>query len=226
MAELRAELQAIVSRVSHDFGGPVRQLRTFASMLLDECGRELPDCAREYIYWIDMASVRLTELLDGINRFSGSARLDASCDVDLAHVVTSYLDELEPDERARVDFEDRTRSHAVIRGSEPDLKTLVMELTRNALQFSMPEDGPIRIVIESTPAEFVLSVSDQGIGIPEREYKRVTEIFERLHGRDEFPGCGIGLAVCKRVARQHGARLVIDSSMGRGTEVSIRFPAR
>ena len=111
--------------------------------------------------------------------------------------------------------------------ADPDQLTLIFQnLLENAIKFCR-DDGP-RVRVGSGPADedgFVrISVADRGIGFEARHAERIFEIFQRLGRREEYPGTGIGLAVCKRIVERHGGRIWVESSPGEGSTFSFTLP--
>ncbi len=107
------------------------------------------------------------------------------------------------------------------------LTQVFQNLIGNAIKFRRPGDRPvIRISAHREEGRWSLRVSDNGIGIDQKYFERIFQMFQRLHGRDEYPGTGIGLALCKKIVERHGGEMSVASESGRGTTFSFTIPDR
>jgi chemotaxis family two-component system sensor kinase Cph1 len=102
----------------------------------------------------------------------------------------------------------------------------LQNLIDNGIKYHGPESPRIHISAGKRDGEWVFSVRDNGIGIAEKHWERVFDIFHRLHTQQQYPGTGIGLAVCRRVIHRHGGRIWIESEPGRGSTVYFTLPDR
>jgi chemotaxis family two-component system sensor kinase Cph1 len=104
-----------------------------------------------------------------------------------------------------------------VMGDLVQLSQLFQNLIGNALKFRGEHPPAIHIGAKRQNTEWVFSVRDNGIGIEPQYYKRIFQIFQRLHSRNEYPGTGIGLAICKRIIERHDGRIWVESRFGKGT---------
>jgi signal transduction histidine kinase len=113
----------------------------------------------------------------------------------------------------------------MVRGDATQLARLFQNLIGNAVKFRSPERPPhlrIDAVVNDGMAEF--RVADNGIGIPEESAERIFQIFQRLHGREQYDGTGIGLAIVRRIAERHGGRVWVESAVGGGSVFHVLLP--
>ena len=113
-----------------------------------------------------------------------------------------------------------------IQGDESQMERLLQNLIGNAIKFVPPDRTPeVHVGAEREGNSWRLSVTDNGIGIDADQFERIFGVFQRLHGRQEYEGTGIGLAVCKRIAERHGGRVDVRSAPGEGSTFTVTLPA-
>lgn len=112
-----------------------------------------------------------------------------------------------------------------VRGDETQLAQILMNLFTNAIKFRGGRPPRIHLGVRREGPEWVFSVRDNGIGIDSRSFERIFQVFQRLHSRQEYPGSGIGLAICKRIVESHGGRIWVESQVGQGSTFFFTVPA-
>ncbi|OBB91478.1 histidine kinase [Mycobacterium sp. 852002-30065_SCH5024008] len=232
-AELRrsnTELEQFAYVASHDLQEPLRKVASFCQLLERRYGDKLDERGIEYIGFAVDGAKRMQALINDLLTFSRVGRLGATeTDVDLDTALDSGLANLstaieESDaEIVRPDALPR------IKGDPMLLTMLWQNLIGNAVKFRHKDRRP-RVVIECAPGtgihdgEWLITLSDNGIGIPPEFADKVFVIFQRLHGRDVYAGTGVGLALVKKIVEHHGGTIRIDPTRTEGTRFEFTLP--
>jgi PAS domain S-box-containing protein len=220
------ELQEFASVASHDLQEPLRKIQTFAERLQTRASG-LDEQSRDYLGRMGSAAERMQALIRHLLAYSRVAiHPQGFVHLELEQLLDEVLQDLENSiERSGARIE--RAPLPAIAGDPSQMRQLLQNLLGNALKFHKPGEPPqIRIHAEHAPSgEWSLCVSDQGIGFDEKHLDRIVQPFQRLHGRQEYPGSGIGLAIVKKIAERHGARLSATSQPGKGATFRVTFPA-
>lgn len=224
LARSNQELQAFASVVAHDLRSPLLTISGYCEILVEEFGSQLPQGAIEYLDHITMAAGRMGRLIDDLLDYSRVGRgRDPMRAVDLNAVVDQVranLDAAIRDADATIEVE---RLPAV-RGDQTQLIQLFQNLVGNAVKFRGARPVVVRIRCEAEGAIHRFAIADNGIGIDPKDFERIFRVFQRLHGK-EYPGTGIGLALCQKIVERHGGRIWIDSKPGEGSTFYFTLPA-
>lgn len=215
------ELQQFASLASHDLSEPLRMVISYLDLLRTfEKGHLKPESTEFISFAVDGAH-RMQRLITDLLAYS---RVDSSGrslkPTDLEQALSSALANL------KVAIEES--GVTIIHGPLPTVQGDVIQLTQvfqnligNAIKFRGKEPARIEINAARREAEWLLTVRDNGIGIDPRNYERIFVIFQRLHTRQEYPGTGMGLAICKRIIERHGGKLWVESKPGQGATFSF-----
>jgi signal transduction histidine kinase len=226
-----AELEQFAYVASHDLQEPLRKVTAFCQLIDKRYGDKLDERGTEYIAFAVDGAKRMQVLINDLLTFSRVGRLNPTrVDVDLGATLDDALENLDTaiaESGAEIVREGQPLPRVI---GDPTLLTMVWQnLIGNAVKFK--RDGVVpRIVIdcEQSPNEpdgpWTLTVTDNGIGIPEEFSDKVFVIFQRLHGRDVYTGTGIGLALCKKIIEHHGGSIWIDNSYTDGTRFRFTIP--
>ncbi|MDX1882485.1 sensor histidine kinase [Mycolicibacterium sp. 120270] len=226
-----AELEQFAYVASHDLQEPLRKVASFCQLLEKRYGDQLDERGAEYIGFAVDGAKRMQRLINDLLTFSRVGRLNAMhTEVALDDALDAALGNLSTTiEEADAEIVRPEEPLPVIDGDPTLLAMLWQNLIGNAVKFRK-ENVPPRIVIECRPgaggddAVWQFSVTDNGIGIGEDFADKVFVIFQRLHGRDEYTGTGIGLAVCKKIVEHHGGTIRVDTSYTGGTRFVFTLP--
>jgi signal transduction histidine kinase len=227
-----AELEQFAYVASHDLQEPLRKVASFCQLLEKRYGDKLDERGTEYIGFAVDGAKRMQRLINDLLTFSRVGRLGAThTEVDLDDTLNTALGNLSTAiDEAGAEIVRPEHPLPIVDGDPTLLAMLWQNLIGNAVKFRREGLAP-RILIDCQPRtdsedqEWLFSVEDNGIGIGEDFTDKVFVIFQRLHGRDEYSGTGIGLALCKKIVEHHGGSIRVDSSYTRGTRFVFTLPA-
>jgi len=214
-------LQEFAYAASHDLQEPLRTVASFTQLLERRYAGRLDGDAAEFMYYIVDGATRMQALIDDILRYSRVTTHGQPLErVDLRDVVKRALLNL------RASIDERSAEVLVgdlpnVRGDASQLLQLFQNLIANGIKYNTNDRPRIEIAASRTNGEATLTVRDDGIGIAPEYHERIFRIFQRLHSRSEFPGTGVGLALCSRIVERHGGRIWVDSVEGEGASFSF-----
>jgi len=220
------DLAQFASVASHDLQEPLRMVSGFTELLARRYKGRLDAEADEYIAFAVDGAKRMQRLIDDLLSYAriatrgkpperseaGAALAQALLNLQGAILKTGAVIHQEPLPVVAVD--------------PGQLAQVFQNLVGNALKFSGPGPPQVRISALGAAQAWQFTVADQGIGMDPQHHERIFEIFQRLHTRAEFPGTGIGLAICRRIVERHGGRIWVESAPGRGSTFHFTLPRR
>ncbi len=228
LARSNAELEEFVHVASHDLQEPLRMVSSYTELVRERYGAGLDADATEFLAYARDGARRMQQLLDALIRYSRLGRDPPAAEpVDLDRCLDDALANLRvalAERRATVTREPLPR----IEGDPAQITELFQNLIGNAIKFVGPEPPRVAVTVDRGASEATVSVRDNGCGVPPELQPRLFVLFQRLHRRDEYPGTGIGLAVCKKIVERHGGRIWVESSgiPGEGSTFRFRLPYR
>lgn len=218
------ELQHFAYIVSHDLQTPLRSICGFVQLLDQEYGDKLDDRAAEWIRRTVLSTQRMQTLIRDILAYS---RVDSNvhpfAKLSLAGVLDEVVDLLGDSIResgAVVIGDDLPE----VLGDRPQMVQLLQNLIGNAIKYRRDEPPRVEVFVTETDREWIVTVRDNGMGIPPEHSQRIFDVFQRLHTQQAIPGTGIGLAICRRVVQRHGGRLWVESVPGAGSTFRFSIP--
>lgn len=228
------ELQIFAFVASHDLKEPLRTICNFSNLLQSRCGKQLSDQGKDYINRMQSAAERMQTLIDDLLSLSRvTSQAQPFVPVDLNQVVERVLSGLEmktQETHAAIAVE----ALPTLTADPTQMHQLLQNLISNALKFHGDQPPTVTIGSQwirqlnakgSSTAEHVqISIQDQGIGFDEQYADRIFKIFERLHGRSEYEGTGIGLAICRKIVERHNGTITAQSTPGKGSTFLITLP--
>ena len=230
LAQSNRDLEQFAYVASHDLQEPLRKIDAFSDRLRTKCGGQLSADAADYLMRIQNASARMGRLITDLLAYSRiTTRARAFEPVDLNRVVGEVLADLE----VRIQQSGARVAVAPLPTLDADatqMRQFFQNLIGNALIFRRPDAAPEVAVTsrlceeEGVPVRCEITIRDNGIGFDEKFAERIFEIFQRLHGREEYEGSGIGLAVCRKIAQRHGGTITGHGTPGQGATFIAVLP--
>lgn len=221
------ELEQFAYVASHDLQEPLRMVASYTQLLARRYKGKLDSDADEFIGFAVDGARRMQELINDLLAYSrvGSRPLERQS-VDTSQLVDQVINDL----RAAIEDSGACVTHDELPTMTADpaqLRQLFQNLIANAIKFHRAGVGPVaQISAGREGGDWTFSVSDNGIGIEPQYMERIFLLFQRLHSRAEYPGTGIGLAICKRIVERHGGTIRVESEPGRGTRFKFTLPQR
>jgi len=221
-----AELEQFAYVASHDLQEPLRMVSSYTQLLGKRYGDKLQGDAQEFMHYIVDGAARMKQLIEDLLAYSrvgtkGKEFKPVSVEVPLRKAITNLRAAIE-ESSAAVTWDPLPTVDA----DEVQLAQLFQNLMGNALKFRGQGVPRIHVSAEVKDGEWHLSIADNGIGIEPQYFERIFMLFQRLHTMGEYPGTGIGLAICKKVVERHGGRIWVSSTLGEGSQFHITLPKR
>ncbi len=220
------ELEEFAYVASHDLQEPLRKLITFGGLLRRDLGDNLPERAGRHLDFITDAAGRMQTLVHDLLALSRAGKSESRRQlVAMDACIDKALDPLQ--------MALESKGAEIHRDPLPELwcdpamvTQIYQNLIGNALKFVADNRPAIRLTAEQDGARWVLGVADNGIGIKPEYGGQIFQAFQRLHGRGEYEGSGIGLAVCRKAVEHHGGKIWVESELGRGAHFKFTLPQR
>ena len=224
LARSNADLQQFAYVASHDLKEPLRMVASYTQLLARRYKGKLDSDADEFIrYAVDGAN-RMQWLINDLLAYSRVTVQDkVSEEVD----CNSVLEEVLSDLRVAVEESQAVVTRAplpTVMADRVQLGQLFQNLIGNAIKFHGKEPPQVHVSAERRPTEWLFSVRDNGVGLDPEYAERIFVIFQRLHNREEYPGTGIGLAICKKIVERHGGRIWVVSQTDQGATFHFTLP--
>lgn len=225
------ELKDFANVASHDLQEPLRKVQTFADRLSSKYGAVLDDTGRDYLERMRNSGSRMQTLIQDLLFFSRVTTMAQPFEpVDLEEITVGVLSDLEVKiEETNAIVE--THGLPTIDADPSQMRQLIQNLIGNALKFQGPGSVP-RVTVSAERIQndsgdaYQITFEDNGIGFDEKYLDKIFTVFQRLHGRTEYDGSGIGLAVCRKIVERHQGSITAISAPGQGARFVVTLPAK
>jgi signal transduction histidine kinase len=224
LARSNAELEQYAYVASHDLQEPLRMVTSFVQLLARRYRGRLDADADDFIGYIVDGATRMRHLIDDLLAFSrASMSVKPLEETDSGQLLREAIESL----RVSIKETGATVSYGEmpkVMGDASQLVQVFENLIGNAIKFRGEEPPEIHVGAERRSGEWLFLVQDNGIGIPSEHAERIFAVFQRLHGRDKYPGSGIGLAICHKIISRHGGRIWVEPRPGEGSRFCFTLP--
>jgi PAS domain S-box-containing protein len=226
LARSNAELEQFAYVASHDLQEPLRMIASYTQLILRRYGDRFDGDAKEFMDFIVDGATRMKQLIEDLLAYSrvgthGKEFQPTDCEAALQKALVNL--------RAAIESGVATVTHDPLPTVNADgfqLVQLFQNLIGNAIKFKGAQTPRIHISVEERVDTWMFAVKDNGIGIDSEYFERIFMVFQRLHSRADYPGTGIGLAICKKVVDRHGGRIWIESQAGLGSTFYFTLPKK
>ncbi len=226
LARSNAELEAFAYAASHDLREPLRMVTSYLTLLERRLKEKLDQDTQEFLDFARDGAKRMDKLIVDLLEYSRVGRRERPfARVNLAEVMSEVEQMLSPALSEAQGSLSVTDNLPTIFGDRDELTRFFLNLVGNAIKYRHKEVLPqIEISAKIKDTEQIICVCDNGIGIPPEQVERIFGIFQRLHGREEYEGTGIGLALCKKIVQHHEGRIWVESKPGEGSSFFVALP--
>jgi PAS domain S-box-containing protein len=227
LARSNRELEQFAYVASHDLQEPLRMVASYVQLLARRYKGKLDTDADEFIHYAVEGANRMQQLINDLLAYSRvSTRGRAFAPTECERLLSDVLSNL----RVVIAETQATITHdplPTVVADSTQLAQVFQNLIGNAIKFRRPGESPrIHVSAQQENGHWLFSVRDNGIGIDSQYFDRIFVIFQRLHTREEHPGTGIGLSICKRIVERHGGRIWVESQPGQGSVFYFTIPER
>ena len=219
------DLEEFAYVASHDLQEPLRKMANFSEMLATRYQGQLDDRADKYLGYIADGAKRMKDLINDLLAFSRVGKADFRLtSTDMNDILQGTLNDIQPlvrEKQAEITHE----LLPTLKVNPHQMGQLLQNLIANAIKFHGDQPPRIHISARQEGREWVMAVHDNGIGFEPQYAEGIFKIFRRLHTKEEYPGTGIGLAICKKIMERHGGRIWAETEPGRGATFYFTIPA-
>lgn len=225
LARSNEELASFAYVASHDLQEPLRMVSSYTQLLARRYADRLDDDAREFIRFAVDGATRMQQLINDLLEYSRVGTRTRPFEPTSFELI---LDRVLCNLSVAISEAGATVTRdplPTVMADPTQMVQLFQNLIGNAIKFRGEQPPRVHVSARQEGGEWIFSVRDNGIGIDPSYFERIFVIFQRLHGRSEYPGTGIGLAICKKIVQRHGGRIWVESAPGEGACFSFSLPA-
>lgn len=215
LASKNKDLDDFAYIVSHDLKAPLRGIKSLSDWIYEDYGEVLGVEGREQLDMLGTRVLRLYGFIEGLLEYSRIGRIGTKKEFfDLENVVLQIIEMIKP----KKDFETKILTKLPnIYAEKLRIEQVFQNLIANAIDYNDKPKGLIEISHEATPTTYIFKIRDNGIGIEEKYFKKIFQIFQTLSTRDTYESTGIGLAIVKKIITSHGGEIYLESKPKEGT---------
>ncbi|HJY07398.1 MAG TPA: ATP-binding protein, partial [Bryobacteraceae bacterium] len=222
-----ADLQQFAYSASHDLQEPLRMVSTYGELLQKKFSGTLGPKGDEYIGYMIQGALRMEQLLRDLRAYTQASMTgqEATEDIDAGEILDKALMNL----GATINQSEASITRTdlpCVRMYEFQLEQVFQNLIGNAIRYRASTPPRIHVAAVQRGTEWLFSVQDNGIGIDPQYKEQIFGIFKRLHSTSEYPGTGMGLAICERIIQRSGGRIWVESEVGQGSTFFFTIPRR
>jgi light-regulated signal transduction histidine kinase (bacteriophytochrome) len=226
LAHSNAELEQFAYVASHDLQEPLRKIASYTELLARRYQGKIDPGADKFIGYIVDGANRMQQLINDLLTYSRVGRTtDLTMEnVELGQIMEGIFNDLARtirDSQAEITCDELP----VVLGHPRHIAQLLQNMITNAIKFRGDAPPRVHISAERRADAWVIAVRDNGIGIAPEYAERIFVVFQRLHTRTEYPGTGIGLAICKKIVERHGGQIWVEAQPGQGSTFFFTLPA-
>ncbi|CAN5188182.1 hypothetical protein BH10CYA1_BH10CYA1_41300 [soil metagenome] len=215
--ESNAQLKHFAYIAAHDLKEPLRTITSYLELLTKRQEGKLDEKSERYIKNTISGATRMGELIDALLLYARlDSRAEPFADTDCEEVVDQVIRDLKvllQEKQANVTYD----SLPVVHADKRQVTQIFQNLIQNAIKFQGSDSPEVHISATRQESDWLFSVKDNGIGMEMQFVDRIFAIFQRLHTRDEYPGTGMGLSICKKIVERHGGEIRVESEPDKGS---------
>jgi light-regulated signal transduction histidine kinase (bacteriophytochrome) len=224
LGRANTDLERFAYLASHDLQEPLRMISAFAQLLSERYSGRLDPDADEFIAFMVDSANRMRDLINGLLSFSrvqtqGKPLTPVPAEEAFRRALAN-LQVTITESQAQISHDPLP----LVLADPTQLMQVFQNLIANAIKFCSQQVPTVHVSAQPADSEWLFSVQDNGIGIDPQFHHRIFEIFQRLHGRTEYSGTGMGLALCQRIVERHGGRIWVESALGQGATFYFTLP--
>jgi PAS domain S-box-containing protein len=221
-----SELEQFAYVASHDLQEPLRMVSSYTQLVLRRYGERLDGDAKEFMAYVVDGAARMKQLIEDLLAYSrvgtrGKEFKPVPVETAVRRAINNLRAALE-ETGASITYD----AMPTVEADDVQLAQLFQNLMGNALKFRSASVPRIHVAVKEQADEWEFAVQDNGIGIEPQYFDRIFMVFQQLHTKGEFPGTGIGLAICKKVVERHGGRIWVSSKPGEGSTFHFTLPKK